>query len=254
MSFGSESGRTRSGTKGFSNKEKKQKRKKQEFHSHKRAYLQGGERADPEEVRARTVLALDRLGHQVLSTEPGGYDLEDWSRNFNALLDDFEEKVGPASITDEFRARRQEAVGYLVPSATADDIDSEIERLTEEERDARALLDEVEKQAADEAGSLREERDACGRDAEGERERLSELTEARQSRQFFSASSGRPRPPRMRRRTCGRSSPNWRSSRKRSRGLGKPVRRPNEMGAGRIRVPRGPAAVGGGTDEAVDLQ
>ena len=76
MSFGSETGRTRSGTKGSSSKEKKQKKKKkQEFHSHRRAHFQESERHDPEEVRARTIIALDKLGHQVLSTEPGGYDL-----------------------------------------------------------------------------------------------------------------------------------------------------------------------------------
>ena len=79
LSFGSETGRTRSGTKGISGKSnKKTKRKKQEYHIHRRAYAQESERLKPAEVRARTILALDRLGHQVLSTEPGGYDLEDW--------------------------------------------------------------------------------------------------------------------------------------------------------------------------------
>lgn len=65
MSFGGGTGRTRSGTKGFSSKEKKQKRKKQDYHIHKRAHFQETERPDPEEVRKRTILALERLGHQV---------------------------------------------------------------------------------------------------------------------------------------------------------------------------------------------
>ena len=65
-------------------------------------------------------------------------------------------------------------------------MDSEIERLTKEERDARALLDEVEKKAADRLAALREERDRCARDLKAQRDRLAELTEERQSRQFFS--------------------------------------------------------------------
>jgi DNA repair exonuclease SbcCD ATPase subunit len=186
LSFGSGTGRARSGTKGFSNKEKKQKRKKQEFHTHRRAHFQESERPDPEEVRARTILALDRLGHQVLSSEPGGYDLEDWTRSLNSLLDDFQEKVEAGLVTEEFRARRQEVLKGLAPSSSARDVDSEIERLTKEEEAARAAVDEAEKKATARLASLREERDACAKELKAERERLAELKEANQSRQFFS--------------------------------------------------------------------
>jgi hypothetical protein len=186
LSFGSGTGRTRSGTKGFSNKEKKEKRKKQEFHIHKRARFEESEGLDPEKVRARTILALDRLGHQVLSTEPGGYDLEDWMRSLNSLLDDFEEKVGAERVTDEFRARRQEAMGHLVPSSSARDIDSEIEKLIQDQEAARAAVEEAERTATVRLASLREERDACGRELKVEKEKLAEIREARQSRQFFS--------------------------------------------------------------------
>lgn len=186
LSFGSGTGRTRSGTKGFSGKEKKQKRKKEEFHGHKRARFQESERPDPEEVRARTILALDRLGHQVISSEPGGYDLEDWTRSLNSLLDDFQEKVGAERVTEEFRMRREEALGRLVPSSSAREIDSEIERLTKEEEAASAAVDEAEKRATAKLASLREERDACEKELKAQKEKLTELREAKQSRQFFS--------------------------------------------------------------------
>ena len=139
LSFGSETGRTRSGTKGFSSKEKKQKKKKQEFHSHRRAHFQDSERYDPEEVRARTILALDKLGHQVLSTEPGGYDFRAWMKSLNSLLDDFQEKMGTDRITDEFRARLHEAVLSLVPSSSQE-IEQEVEKLNQEEAATRAAL------------------------------------------------------------------------------------------------------------------
>ena len=185
MSFGSETGRTRSGSKGFSSKEKKQKRKKQEFHSHRRAHFQESGRLDPEEVRARTVLALDRLGHQVLSSEPGGYDLEDWMRSLNSLLDDFQEKVGAERVTDEFRTRSREALSRVVPSSSARDIDSEIEKQIQEEKEASAAVDEAKKRASDRLASLREERDACGKELKARKEKLAEIREANQSRQFF---------------------------------------------------------------------
>jgi hypothetical protein len=186
MSFGGGgTGRTRSGSKGFSSKEKKQKRKKQEYHIHKRAHFQETERPDAEEVRKRTILALERLGHQVLSSEPGGYDLEDWMRNINALLDDFGEKVGDGFAGEEFRARRQQALSGLAPSSSATEIDSEIEKVTQEEVTASAAVGEAENMASAKLVSLREERDACVKELKEERERLSEL-KAKQSRQLFS--------------------------------------------------------------------
>jgi hypothetical protein len=185
MSFGSGTGRTRSGSKSFSSKEKREKRKKQEYHVHKRAHFQESERPNAEEVRKRTILALDRLGHQVLSSEPGGYDLDDWTRNLNSLLDDFQEKVGAELVGDDFRSRRQQALSRVVPS-TARDIDSEIERLTQEEAAASTAADEAEKRASARLASLKDEREACAKDLKAQREKLEEIREARQSRQFFS--------------------------------------------------------------------
>lgn len=185
MSFGSETGRTRSGTKGFSRGAKKQKKKKQEYHTHKGAYREA-EQLDPEQVRQRTILALDKLGHQVLSTEPGGYDLEHWTKNFNSLLDDFEDKVGEDNVTDEFRMRRQEAVAYLSQRAGPSAPDSEVAKLLAEEEEARRSLEEAEKANALKLNSLREQRDACAKELKAKRQELLEITEARQSRQFFS--------------------------------------------------------------------
>ena len=187
MSFGGGgTGRTRSGSKGFSSKEKKEKRKKQEYHIHKRAHFQETERPDAEEVRKRTILALEKLGHQVLSTEPGGYDLEDWMRSINALLDDFREKVGDGLLGEEFRTRSQQALSGLVPSSSAAEIDSEIEKATEEEAAASAEIEEAERRASAKLASLREEREACVKELKEGKEKLAEIKETRQSRQLFS--------------------------------------------------------------------
>ena len=186
MSFGSETGRARSGTKGFSNKTKKLKRKKQDFHIHKRAHLQEPEELDLEQVRARTTLALDRLGHQVLSTEPGGYDLEDWTRNVNSLLDDFQEKVGADLITDEFRERRRAALLSLALPSASSDADSEMEKLVQEEAAAKEALAELDRKAATKLAALKDERDACEKELKIARQKLADLRAAKQSRPFFS--------------------------------------------------------------------
>ncbi len=186
MSFGSQSGRTRSGTKGSSSNQKKLKRKKQEFHTHRAGHLQESERLNPEEVRARTIIALDRLGHQILSNEPGGYDLEHWMRSLTSLLDDFQEKLGSEKVSDEFRARRQAALLSLAPRPVPDDVVAEIEKHTKEEAAAMEAIAELERKAASTLASLREEREACAKDLRLEKKKLAEVREAKQTRQFFS--------------------------------------------------------------------
>ena len=190
LSFGSETGRTRSGTKGFSNKTKKSKRKKQDYHVRKRGHVQETEELDLEQVRARTTLALDRLGHQVLSTEPGGYDLDDWMRNLNSLLDDFQEKVGPDLVTDEFRERRRAALLSLARPPSSTEPDSEIERLTQEEAAAKATLAELERKAAAKLAELKDEREACEKELKAAKQKLADLRAAKQSRPFFSRLMG----------------------------------------------------------------
>jgi len=186
VSFGSETGRTRSSTKGFSNKTKKTKRKKQDYHVHKRGHLQEAEELGLEQVRARTTLALDRLGHQVISSEPGGYDLEDWMRNLNSLLDDFQEKMGPDLITEEFRERRRAALLPLSSPASSSEVDSEMERLLQEEDAAKATLADLDRKAAARLAELKGEREAGEKELKLAKQKLADLRAAKQSRPFFS--------------------------------------------------------------------
>jgi len=186
MSFGSETGRGRSGSKGFSSKEKKLRRKKQEFHTHKKSHLREEEQVDPERVRERTIIALDRLGHQVLSTEPGGYDLHAWLRSLNALLDDFQERLGADRLSQEFLATRQRVAQSLGPFTVPEDINKEIEALNKEAAAARASLDELERKAGAKLFSLREEREETAKSLKAKKERLAAAAEARRARSLFS--------------------------------------------------------------------
>lgn len=186
MSFGSQSGRTRSGSKGFSNKEKKQKRKKQEFHTHKRAHALDAGPHDPEAARSRTLMSLERLGHQTLSTEPGGYGLKDWMRSLDSLLDDFQEKVGPEHVSKELLAMRGETFARLEHPPPSGEIDSEMEKLMKEEAETRAELDTLERKDAATLGYLMEQREARKKELKQEKDKLAALLESGESRPLFS--------------------------------------------------------------------
>jgi uncharacterized protein YhaN len=172
--------------KGSSSKAKKLKRKKDEFHSHKKLHIQETGLPDLEQVKARTMLAFDRLGHQVLSSEPGGYDLQSWMKSFNSLLDDFAEKVGPGRLPTGFDDRRREISAALLVAPDSSDTDSEIAKLVQEQEVARKVVEDGARKAANRLNSLREERQKCEKDLKEETKKLADLNEEKQSRRFFS--------------------------------------------------------------------
>ncbi|MDA4118420.1 MAG: hypothetical protein OK455_08775 [Thaumarchaeota archaeon] len=186
MNYGSEAGRTRVGSKSSSNKTKKLKRKKDEFHSHKKLHFQEIEPLGLEQVKERTILTLDRLGHQVLSSEPGGYGLQSWMKNFNSLLDDFQEKIGQTRMPSEFDGRRREINAILNAQPDSSEVESEIEKLLREQEDAKKTMEEEAAKRTVRLRSLREQRDGYEKDLKDEKRRLAEMNEANQSRQFFS--------------------------------------------------------------------
>jgi len=116
LSYGNAPRGGRSGGKGGASK-KTNRKKKQEFHRHRQQPRGEGEQ-DADQLRSRVVASLENLGHQRLSTEPGGYDLQSWIRSFDSLLDDFEAKVGSSLFSEGYRQRRQTATAEL--SAAAD--------------------------------------------------------------------------------------------------------------------------------------
>ncbi len=59
--------------------------KKHPYHRH-RARIQGSPELDFSQLRDRTINALNNLGRQRFSDEPGGYSLERWARGFGAIL------------------------------------------------------------------------------------------------------------------------------------------------------------------------
>jgi DNA repair exonuclease SbcCD ATPase subunit len=109
----------------------REKKKKQEFHKHKIKFSEEGH-VDFENLKMRVATALDKLGHQQFSTEPGGYTFHNWMTSFNLLLDDFEEKAGPTNLPKEYYDKRQKLTADLVKPPDNKELDEEIKKIESE--------------------------------------------------------------------------------------------------------------------------
>ncbi len=129
MSFGSGSGRNSSSSfGGKGGAQRKERKKKQEFHRHKIKYVEE-QQLDFDQLKSRTVISLEKLGQQVFSSEPGGYTMHNWIKNFNLLLDDFETKAGPHNLTKEYFEKRLELNASLAKPVDTSEINREIDQL-----------------------------------------------------------------------------------------------------------------------------
>jgi len=175
--------------------EKKEKKKKQEYHRRKLKYVEQ-EPVDFQHLKERTTAALQKLGQQVFSTD--GYSFQDWTKSFNFLLDDFEEKVGASNLPGEYASKRSELTAELLRLAEMPEIDSELERIRKEREDLnnRILQKDMEKKRATEEerretsskiDALRKQERECTAELEVAKASLEERrkTEKKSSSSFF---------------------------------------------------------------------
>jgi len=143
------------------------------------------------QLKARTINALNKLGQQKFSSEPGGNALENWVRAVNFLLDEFEDKAGGTRLTLEYKTRRQELNDYLSRPASTTSIDAEISELKanmsdievriEAERDS--MISRISELKADQARLLAE--------LERERKRVEGAMAEQQTDSYFVRLFGR---------------------------------------------------------------
>ncbi len=204
MSFGGSPSRPSFGRKGSSSPQKKVRKKKQDFHRHKVKFVEEGKEIGFEEIKSRVVVSLDRLGHQRFSLEPGGYSFENWMMSFNLLLDDFEAKVTPERLPQEYFERRLKLTEDLMQPVDTSDLDQEIEKLRNEERQVslraldaglrhRTKRDQEVKGNSSTIGSLKKERERYSRELEEKKsllvEKKKQLKSASLFRKVFSGAS-----------------------------------------------------------------
>ena len=122
---------------------------------------------DYDQLKARTIIALDKLGHQKFAAESGGYSLENWVKGVSLLLDEFEERVGDARLPKEYVEMRRLLTGYLHRPVDTSSIDesiselrgkeAEVVRKLGDERDrTRAKIDELQKEVMNLTAELEE--------------------------------------------------------------------------------------------------
>ncbi len=139
LSFGRTSGR--SGSFGV---QKKERRRKQEFHKHK-IKLADEEKLDFGALKERIILSLTHLGKQQFSQDPGGYGLQNWIKNFNLLLDDFEERSGARNLPNEYFEKRRELSSTFVKPSIGSELDSLISKL---QKDEKELVENLQRSGA----------------------------------------------------------------------------------------------------------
>lgn len=87
------------------------------------------EHANLSELKERTQLALEKLGGQKFSLDPGGYTFSNWMTSFNMLLDDFEEKVGAGQLSKDYYDSRQKLTADLLEPIDTAEFDIGIEKI-----------------------------------------------------------------------------------------------------------------------------
>jgi uncharacterized protein YukE len=158
--------------------------KKQEFRQYKTRSSRTA-RQEYEELKTRTIAALDKLGHQKFSAESGGYSLENWTKGVNLLLDEFEKKVGATKLPPEYAEKRREMNDLLSKPVDVSSIDEKISELEEAEAEASRKIDEARTLTSSRIEGLQSELATCSADLEEEKGRLSDAAAGQRSESFF---------------------------------------------------------------------
>ena len=143
--------------------------KNQSFHQRK-IRIQETPKLDHDQLKSRTVIALNRLGQQKFSTEPGGYSLGNWMKGMNILLDEFEEKMGPGNISEEYVEKRSELNSLLARPIPTASIDGSISELKQNIADVEGRIAEGRARLVSRMAELKSEQDSCTAELVRERE------------------------------------------------------------------------------------
>jgi hypothetical protein len=186
--------RSRGARSGGKTAPKKTKRAKSEFQGRKRHFAVTTQ-VSKEEIRNRVVESLSHMGHQVLSKEPGGYNLNSWLKSLRLLLDDFESKVGADALSEEYREKRRQIEEEFSQPAQTGRIEADIEALRKEEMEIKMRLKYEGERIAARLSAIGGEKTGRGFDLEEEKANLQRVMDERRSTSFFSKLVGRSGPP-----------------------------------------------------------
>ncbi len=193
MSFSSAPRGARSGGKAAPTK--KAKKQKREFRTTKAKQPKGEKEVDLGAAKARVLEGLDHLGKQQFTPGPGGYDLKNWLKSLNLLLDDFEAKVKNEDLPAEYHERRTEVTSRFSAGVDTSQIESEVETVRKEETEIRSTFDRENERISARLVTLRAEKEGNAKELGEQKTALEGIRAQRKSASFFSKLVGRSGPP-----------------------------------------------------------
>ena len=158
--------------------------KNQSFHPRK-IRIQETPKLGYDELKTRTINALNKLGQQRFSTESGGYSLDNWVRGVNMLLDEFEEEVGEGRLSPAYLEKRRQLNDYMSRPVSTASMDEEISEARRKAADIDARMSSERARIASEVANLRKEQSRCSEELSREQEISSRQDAARSSRSVF---------------------------------------------------------------------
>lgn len=148
--------------------------KNQSFHRRK-IRIQETPKLDHDQLKSRTIIALNRLGQQKFSTEPGGYSLSNWVKGMNILLGEFEEKMGLGNISEDYVEKRSELNNLLARPILTSSIDGSISGLKQNAAEVEGRIAEGRARLVSRVAELKGEQDSCTTELVREQERAPSL-------------------------------------------------------------------------------
>jgi hypothetical protein len=158
--------------------------KNQPFHQRKIRIRETPE-LDYEQLKNRTVIALNKLGQQKFSAEPGGYSIENWIRGVNVLLDEFEEKMSEGRLPADYFERRRELNTRLSEPVSTSSIDKTISEIKQSIADVEGRIEAEKSRIASRIIELKDEQTRCSANLAQEQRRISDLATEPRSDSFF---------------------------------------------------------------------
>ena len=164
---------------------------REQEHNQPGAWFSEPKQVDYEQLKARTITALDKLGHQKFSPEPGGYSLENWMKGVNLLLDDFEEKMGESRLPRGYVEKKRLLIEYLLKPVDTSSIDGTISELRQREAEIVRRLHEERTRTASKIDELQDELAKRSAQLEEENAPPVDAAKSERSRSFLSRLLGR---------------------------------------------------------------
>jgi len=164
--------------------------KNQSFHQRK-IRIQETPKLDFDQLKARTINALSKLGQQKFSTEPGGYALENWTKGVNVLLDEFEEGVGAARLSPDYLASRRELSELLSKPVLLTSVDEDMSELRVNISSIEGKIEAERAQRVSRISELRAAQAKYSDDLEHERRRDADAAAVQSPNSIFNRLLGR---------------------------------------------------------------